>query len=109
MPSPADAGFLDALVALARGGVECVLVGVGGIDFYARDPSHSVETQDLDVFLAPRPGNLREALRALHEAGLAFEAGGEPSVDSTRKTCSRASSSPVPRSRPGTPRAHASI
>jgi hypothetical protein len=42
--STAASGFLSALSALVRAGVDFVLVGVGGINFYARDPSEAVVT-----------------------------------------------------------------
>ena len=73
--------MLDALVALARAGVDFVVVGVGGINFYARDASQVVITGDIDVFLPPRPEVLRDALAALGAAGFSFQAGGEPFVD----------------------------
>jgi predicted nucleotidyltransferase len=79
--SPASGGFLEALVALARARVDFVVVGVGGINFYARDASQAVETRDIDVLLAPRAEVLRDALAALAAAGFSFEAGGEPFVD----------------------------
>jgi hypothetical protein len=61
--------------------VEFVIVGVGGINFYARDPTRAFSTLDLDVLLAPEPGNLRQALQALSGYGFSFEAGGEPFLD----------------------------
>jgi hypothetical protein len=73
--------MLSALVALARAGVDFVVVGVGGINFYARDASHVVVTGDVDVLLAPSPEVLRSALSALAAAGFSFQAGGEPFVD----------------------------
>jgi hypothetical protein len=76
-----DRGFLGALVALAGAGVEFILVGVGGINFYAVDASQSVETQDLDALLAPRIEALRSALAALAGVGFSFQAGREPFLD----------------------------
>jgi hypothetical protein len=61
--------------------VDFVLVGVGAINFYARDASAVAQTADLDVLLARRVETLRRALEALRAAGFAFEAGGEPFVD----------------------------
>jgi len=78
--SPAN-GYLGALSALARASVDFVLVGVGGINFYARDPSESVETRDLDILLSPRVEALRTGLTALRDAGFSFRAGGEPFLD----------------------------
>jgi hypothetical protein len=53
---PASA-FEVGLAALAAARVDFVLVGVGGINFYARDPAHSIATLDVDVLLAPRVAN----------------------------------------------------
>ena len=80
MRSP-DRGFLAALVALARARVEFILVGVGGINFYAADASQSVETRDLDALLEPRVEVLRAALAALAGASFTFRAGREPFLD----------------------------
>ena len=57
------------------------MVGVSGINFYARDVSDAVVTADVDVFLAPRVDALRSALGALRRAGFEFRAGGEPFLD----------------------------
>jgi len=79
--SPAASPFREALAALARAGVDFVLVGVGGINFYARDASEVVRTVDLDVLIRRRVEALRAALEALGAAGFAFEAGGAPFLD----------------------------
>ncbi len=52
--------FVDALVALSRSSVDFV-VGVYGINFFARDPSAAFMTLDLDVLLRPEPANLHAA------------------------------------------------
>ena len=57
------------------------MVGVGGINFYARTPGDAVATLDLDAFLAPTAANLTKALRVLRQLGYRFESGGEPFVD----------------------------
>lgn len=74
-------GFASALVALAEAGVRFVVVGVGGINFYARTPAHAYSTLDLDALVAPEVANLRKALEVLADLGYEFEAGGEPFVD----------------------------
>ncbi len=79
--SPVPSGFLRGISALAQSGVEFVVVGVGGINFYVRDPSHAFSTLDLDVLLPPDATNLQEALRTLSEQGFRFEAGGEPFLE----------------------------
>jgi len=77
---PASA-LADALVALSEAGVAFVIVGVGGINFYARIPAEAYATLDLDALLEPTTANLREALRVLSGLGYTFESGSEPFVD----------------------------
>jgi predicted nucleotidyltransferase len=79
--SEAISGFARALAALGEAEVEFVVVGVGGINFYARTPADAFATLDIDAFLAPVTDNLRRALSVLASLGYAFEAGGEPFVD----------------------------
>jgi len=74
-------GFQRALSSLRKAGVELVVVGVGGINFYARTAAQAFQTLDLDALLPPSPENLGEALRTLSELGYTFEVGGEPFVD----------------------------
>lgn len=80
MSQPAS-GFARALAALREAGVDFVVVGVGGINFYARTPGEVFATVDLDTLLRPAAENLAAALRVLSGIGYAFEAGGEPFVD----------------------------
>jgi hypothetical protein len=58
-------GFARALAALGAAGVEFVVVGVGGINFYARTPSDALATLDVDALLAPVIENLSTALSVL--------------------------------------------
>lgn len=74
-------GFARALAALSESEVDFVIVGVGGINFYARTPAEAFSTLDLDALLAPSASNLAQALRVLAGLGYSFEAGGEPFVD----------------------------
>lgn len=80
MSSPAS-GFARALAALREAGVEFVVVGVAGIDFYARTPGEVFATVDLDALLAPAAANLRAALQVLTARGYVFEAGGDPFLE----------------------------
>ena len=80
MSRPAS-GFARALAALSDAGVSYVVVGVGGINFYARTPAEAFATLDLDVLLEPRVENLRNALQVLIGLGYRFEAAGEPFLD----------------------------
>ena len=74
-------GFARALAALTDAGVSYIVVGVGGINFYARTPAEAFATLDLDALLEPRVANLQDALRVLSRLGYRFEAGGEPFLD----------------------------
>lgn len=80
MSAPPSA-LLDALATLARAGIECVVVGTSGINFYARNASEAVVTEDVDVFLPPRLEVLRSALRVLHAAEFRFAVREEPFLD----------------------------
>jgi hypothetical protein len=73
--------LLHAIETLAKAGADFVVVGVGGINFYARDASEVVVTADVDLLLPARARSLRAALVALADAGFSFEAGGEPFLD----------------------------
>ena len=79
--SEAVSGFARALASLGEAEVEFVVVGVGGINFYARTPADAYATLDVDAFLAPIADNLRRALGVLASLGYSFEAGSEPFVD----------------------------
>ena len=81
MSRPPASGFARALSALREAGIEFVVVGVGGINFYARTPGQVFATLDLDTLLPPVVENLSAALRVLARLGYAFEAGDEPFVD----------------------------
>lgn len=78
---PRRVEFIEALQALVDAGVPFVVVGVGGINFYARDPAEAVVTEDLDLLLERSTESLRRALHVLSALGFSFEAGGEPFVD----------------------------
>jgi len=74
-------GFARALAALREAEIDFVVVGVGGINFYARTPGEVFATVDLDTLLAPATANLGAALRVLSERGYHFEFGDEPFLD----------------------------
>lgn len=78
---PDASGYSRSLAALARDGVRFVLVGVGGINFYARTGGEAFATLDVDALLAPTVENLRRAFATLRNLGFEFEAGREPFVD----------------------------
>lgn len=81
MSPTADGSLLEAVLLLARAGVDFVVVGVHGINFYARDASQAVVTEDVDLFLPRRAETLRDALCILRDAGFALTSRGEPFLD----------------------------
>lgn len=74
-------GFISSLTLLADAEIRFVLVGVTGINFYARDAAHAFATLDVGVLLDTTVSNLRDALKTLRSADFRFEAGGEPFLD----------------------------
>lgn len=56
-----------------RHGVRYVVVGMAGINYYARNPAETFATLDYDVFLEPTRLNVEKALRGL--ASLGFSVG----------------------------------
>ena len=79
--SRSGSGFLEAISSLAAARVDFIIVGVAGVNFFARNAAAVVETQDLDLLLRPDPANLRAALSALRARGFHFRAGDEPFLD----------------------------
>lgn len=79
--SDAPSGFARALLALGEADVDFIVVGVGGINFYARTPAEAYATLDLDTLLGPAVENLQRALTVLAQLGYAFESGDEPFID----------------------------
>lgn len=64
--------YLAVIRALNRVGVHYVVVGMAGINYYARRPSESFATMDYDLFLKPTLSNVQKALRQLRRIGLSF-------------------------------------
>lgn len=77
----------DPLARLAdtlnRAGTRYVLIGVGGVNFYALDAGTVFSTLDRDLFLPPDPDNLLSVWRACDSLGLRLIVGREP-LDSPR-------------------------
>ena len=83
MSDRAASGFARALAALNEASVSYVVVGVTGINFYARTPAEAYATLDLDTLLEPHIENLKKALRALTDLGYEIESAGEPFLDTS--------------------------
>jgi hypothetical protein len=59
---PGASDLTELVELLHAAGVDSIIVGVNGINFYARDASEAVATQDLDLLLRPTLANLQRAL-----------------------------------------------
>jgi len=75
---PRSADFLSPqhafLKALSREKVEYLVVGVSGINYYAKDARQVISTMDYDVFIRPDAENLLRVVRAVlrHKCGLSY-------------------------------------
>ena len=71
-------GFLDACRALTAAGVRFVVIGVWGVNYYARSAGAAFATRDRDLFLPPDAGNLLLAWEACRSVQFTLWAGDEP-------------------------------
>ena len=58
--------------ALNRVGVRYIVVGMAGINYYARRPAEAFATMDYDLFLEPTLKNVRKALGQLERLGFSM-------------------------------------
>ncbi len=54
---------------LTRAGVEYMVIGVSGINYFAKDARTLLSTADYDLFLRPTPENMTRAWRAFQKSG----------------------------------------
>lgn len=52
-----------------RNGIRYVVVGMSGINYYARNPAETFGTLDYDIFLEPSLKNVEQAIRCLEAMG----------------------------------------
>lgn len=64
-----------------RQGVRYVVVGMAGINYYARRPDEAFSTLDYDMFLEPTLPNVEKALRGLARAGFTVGTAAGPMKD----------------------------
>lgn len=69
--------------ALHANGVRFVVIGVSGVNYYARTSGTLFTTRDYDLFLPPDPENVLRAWQSCQELDLSLWAGDEP-LDSPR-------------------------
>lgn len=70
--------FIELVKILHAGSVRFVLIGVAGVNYYARSARASITTQDRDLLLPPDPENELRAWNACIAAGLSLSCGREP-------------------------------
>ena len=58
--------------ALNRRGVRYVVVGMSGINYYAKKPAETFATLDYDIFLQPTLENVRRATEGLEKLGFSL-------------------------------------
>jgi hypothetical protein len=56
---------------LTRSGVDYIVIGVSGINYFAKDARQVLSTADYDLFLKPTPENVARAWKALLKSGYA--------------------------------------
>ncbi|MBI2167532.1 MAG: hypothetical protein HYU34_04715 [Candidatus Omnitrophica bacterium] len=61
--------YLKVIKQFNRLGVRYVVVGMSGINYYARDPRQTFGTLDFDLFLEPTLTNVKKAIPALKRLG----------------------------------------
>ncbi len=59
--------YLAVLRRFNRFGVQYVVVGMAGINYYAKNPSEMFASLDFDLFINPTLRNVHQALRALSQ------------------------------------------
>ena len=57
------------LKALAHWKVDFIVVGVSGINYYAKDARQIISTMDYDIFIRPEVENLERAIKAVLKQG----------------------------------------
>ncbi|MBI3318843.1 MAG: hypothetical protein HYZ90_06875 [Candidatus Omnitrophica bacterium] len=61
--------YSEVLQRFNQRGIRCVVVGMSGINFYAKNPASAFSTLDYDLFLEPTLKNVGEAVRSLKTLG----------------------------------------
>lgn len=70
--APLEDPYLAVVRRFNRFGVRYVVVGMAGINYYARDPSGTFSSMDFDLFIEPTLQNVEAAVQALRPLGVAI-------------------------------------
>ena len=99
---PAPDPYVAVIRAFNRVGVQYVVVGMAGINYYARRASEAFTTMDYDLLLKPTLSNVQKAVEQLRRLGYALgtahgalEPGGLREVVRNRRTLTATSSAGV--------------
>ena len=79
--------YVELLDKFNKAGVDYVVIGMSGINYYARSAMETFGTQDYDIFLRPAIENAARALRIFHELGYETTAGDEALTDKRHSQC----------------------
>ncbi|MBI4356012.1 MAG: hypothetical protein HY597_06170 [Candidatus Omnitrophica bacterium] len=64
--------YIAVIRAFNRVGVQYVVIGMAGINYYARRASEAITTMDYDLFLKPTLPNVQKAVHQLQRLGYAL-------------------------------------
>jgi hypothetical protein len=73
--------YIEVCKKFAENGIRYVIVGVFGINFYARQAGEIITTADCDILIPAEFPIFRKALQLLAAMEFALQAGGEPLPD----------------------------
>lgn len=72
--------YNEILKKFSKKGIKYLVIGVSGINYYAKEPGTMFSTLDCDVLVKPEGKNIFLALKILEKNGYQLEANGEPIV-----------------------------
>lgn len=74
MSQPRFDPYTEVIHRFNQRGIRYVVIGLSGINYYAKDPSKSFSTQDYDLFLDNTIENLKKAAAVLTRLGFSVSA-----------------------------------
>lgn len=66
---PVQDPYRNVVQRFNRQGVRYIVVGMGGINYYAQSPAQTFATMDYDIFVEPTLSNVGQAVRCLQRLG----------------------------------------
>jgi predicted nucleotidyltransferase len=81
--------YAELIDRFNRKGVSYVVVGMSGINYYARDARGTFSTQDFDIFVNPTIPNIKKAVSILKELGYSVMVNGQEAQEERIKDAVR--------------------